>query len=167
MSPPLGEVAVDFTLTPAVAKLSEVVVTATRTEESVRNVAATVSVVSPDRVRTTPSRAADELVRQVPGADVPRHSSLVAHPTGQGISIRGSGFNRTLVLLDGVPLNSALGGWVEWNRAPVSLIDHVEVLRGGGSSLFGTYAMGGVVQLFSKAPTPRTLELTAAGGSRD
>ncbi|HEY4573805.1 MAG TPA: TonB-dependent receptor, partial [Thermoanaerobaculia bacterium] len=76
-----------------------------------------------------------------------------------------SGASRTLVLFDGVPLNDPFGGWVYWNRLPLSGLEAVEVSRGSLSQLYGSAAMGGAIQLLPRAPRPDTLEATARGGS--
>jgi iron complex outermembrane receptor protein len=68
-----------------------------------------------------------------------------------------------LVMDDGVPLNDAFGGWIFWDRIPRIAIDHAEVLRGGGSSLYGSSALGGVVDLTQRTDTLTTIEV--AGGS--
>ena len=66
-----------------------------------------------------------------------RTSSLAAHPTTQGVSLRGigpSGVSRTLVMIDGVPFNDPFGGWVYWTRVPLDNVDRVEVVDGTSSS---------------------------------
>lgn len=143
-----------------------IVVTANRTRTRAEDVAASVSVLPADAVRTNAARTTDDLLKEMVSVDLPRSSSTVSHPTAQSVSIRGTGGNRSLVLLDGVPLNDAFGGWIRWNQAPPSLIERVEVVRGGGSSLFGTYAMGGVIQLFRRRPQESGLRLQATGGER-
>ena len=75
---------------------------------------------------------------------------MSAHPTSQGVSLRGiapSGVSRTLVLLDGVPFNDAFGGWVYWTGLPMEGADRIEIVDGASSSLYGTYAMGGVINV--------------------
>ena len=65
-----------------------------------------------------------------------RTSSAAANPTTQGISLRAiapSGAGRTLVLLDGVPLNDPFGGWVIWSRATPESLESLDVIRGAGS----------------------------------
>jgi outer membrane receptor protein involved in Fe transport len=128
-------------------------------------VAATVNVLTPEEVRTSPARTTDDLLREVPGLELPRTSSTVSGPE-EIVSIRGADEGRTLVLLDGVPLNDPWGEWIEWNRAPRFQLDRVEVLEGGGSSLYGNYAMGGVISLFSRPIVDRGYDATASGGSR-
>src|SRR5262249_12282056 len=74
------------------------------------------------------------------------------NPTAQGVSLRGlgpSGASRSLVLLDGVPLNDPFGGWVAWTKIPRDGLARAELIPGGGSTAWGNAALGGVVQLLS------------------
>ncbi len=137
-----------------------VVVTASRIEQPEGDVAANVTVVTADEIGKAASFATDEFLRRVPGFTLFRRaSSLVAHPTTQGVSLRGvgpSGVSRTLVLLDGVPLNDPFGGWVYWGRVPMPTLERVEIVRGGASNVWGNSALGGVVHLFTRDPDPAT-----------
>jgi outer membrane cobalamin receptor len=95
---------------PATTLHDEVVVTANRVEEKFDEVAGNVTVFTRQDIEQSASQTLDEFLRQVPGFSLfRRSSSLVAHPTTQGVSLRGispSGVSRTLVLLDGVPETS-------------------------------------------------------------
>ncbi|HZH03757.1 MAG TPA: TonB-dependent receptor, partial [Myxococcaceae bacterium] len=87
----------------------------------------------------------------------------------QGLNLRGlgpSGASRALVLWDGVPVNDPFGGWVYWRALPRLGLERVEVVPGGGSALYGSSALGGVVQLLSRRPEPGTVEADLLGGSR-
>jgi outer membrane cobalamin receptor len=152
-------------------RLEPVVVTATRLEQKADEAPAAVTVITRDEVRESPAQTLDDLLRQVPGFSLFRRtSSVVGHPTTQGLSLRGigpSGTSRALVLLDGVPLNDPFGGWVYWDRVPLLGIEQVEVVRGGGSSAWGNYALGGVVQVIGRRPTGRSATLEASHGSHD
>ncbi len=121
---------------------------------------AVISVSSQDLERNAAITLDDQL-RKIPGFSLFRRSgSLVAHPTAQGVSLRGagpSGASRTLVLADGVPLNDPFGGWVYWGRIPRLSVDRIEIVRGGASELYGTDALGGVIQVFRKRPRSSTL----------
>ncbi|MGA9586314.1 MAG: TonB-dependent receptor [Terracidiphilus sp.] len=105
---------------------------------------------------TTASITMDGQLRQLPGVELfRRSSSLVANPTSQGISLRGLGStsaSRTLVIEDDVPLNDALGGWIHWEEQPELAIDRIEVVRGGASDLYGSSAIGGVVNVLAVRP---------------
>lgn len=93
----------------------------------------------------------DDMLRQVPGfSTFRRSSSLFANPTSQGVSLRGVGASatgRSIVLLDGIPLNDPFGGWVYWARIPREAVDSMEVANGGASDLYGGGALGGVVNV--------------------
>ena len=111
----------------------------------------------------------DDTLRRVPGFSLfRRNSSMVAHPTSQGVSLRGigpSGVSRTLVLLDGLPLNDPFGGWIYWGRVGRESLDRIEVVRGGGSSLWGNSALGGVIHLVTSQPeSGSSLRLSALAG---
>jgi iron complex outermembrane receptor protein len=93
----------------------------------------------------------DDLLRYVPDVQPSNLSSRYNHPTAQAVSLRGLGSRRSLVLLDGLPLNDGFGGWINWGLAPDAL-RRVEVAPGGNSSLYGTWAMGGVIQLLTEQP---------------
>jgi outer membrane cobalamin receptor len=152
-------------------RLPPVVVTPSRLEQKADDVPAAVTVVDREDIRESPSQTLDDLLRQVPGFSLFRRtSSVVGHPTTQGLSLRGigpSGTSRALVLLDGVPLNDPFGGWVYWDRVPLPGIEQVEVVRGGGSSVWGNYALGGVVQVVGRRPTGRSAALEAGYGTQD
>jgi iron complex outermembrane recepter protein len=160
-----GSTTVDFALQPGSALLSDVVVSASRSPQSLREVAATVNVMSRDQIRTNPARTTDDLLREMPGIELPRTSSTASGPE-EIVSIRGADEGRTLVLLDNVPLNDPWGEWIQWNRAPRFQLDRAEILEGGGSSLYGNYAMGGVISLFTQPIVRRGYSLMASGGSR-
>lgn len=132
-----------------------ITVTATRTKTRLADTPASVVVLDRAAVATAASPAIDDALRQVPGfALFRRTGSRTANPTSQGVSLRGvgaSGASRALVLDDGIPLNDAFGGWVYWGRVPRAALDRVEVLRGGASDLYGSAAMGGVVQFIRKS----------------
>ena len=160
-----GVTRVDFTLVPGSALLPDVIVSATRAPQSPREVAATVNVMSREQIRTNPARTTDDLLRELPGIELPRTSSTVSGPE-EIVSIRGADEGRTLVLLDNVPINDPWGEWIQWNRAPRFQLDRAEILEGGGSSLYGNYAMGGVISLTSQPIIARGYNLMASGGSR-
>jgi outer membrane receptor protein involved in Fe transport len=111
----------------------------------------------------------DDVLRQVPGFSLFRRSGgLTANPTTQGVSLRGVGANgasRALVMYDGVPLNSPFGGWVYWNRLPRVNIDSVEVFNGGASDLYGSGALGGVINITSRRLNTTFFDLEASAGN--
>jgi len=160
----------DLTIVLAVAPLLETVtVTPTRSEQSVADVPASVQIIGRDEIAQSPAVVADDVLRQVPTFSLFRRtSSLSSHPTSQGVSLRGigpSGVSRTLVLLDGMPFNDPFGGWVYWTRVPLDNTDRIEIVEGSSSSLYGNYAMGGVINIVPSRPSRRTLELSPQYGN--
>jgi outer membrane receptor protein involved in Fe transport len=158
--------------TPAEAqRLDPVVVTPGRMQQRAGEAPASVTVIGAEDVRSSASLTVDDLLRQVPSFSLfRRSSSLVTHPTAQGVSLRGvgpSGASRALVLVDGVPVNDPFGGWVPWSRIPTLGIDQIEVVRGGGSAVWGNGALGGVIQILTRRPRARAFELEASHGSYD
>ncbi len=145
----------------------EIVVTATRNQRPLSQVPMSVSVLGRDEILETPAQSVDDLLRTVPGVNLPAGSSLVTHPTSQAVSIRGLGRNRALVLLDGIPLNDGFGGWVNWTKVPYRNIERVEVVRGGNSSLYGTYAMGGVINILTRPAAGQQIEMEGSYGTQD
>ena len=112
----------------------------------------------------------DDVLRQVPGFSLFRRSgSLSANPTSQGVSLRGVGANgasRALVLLDGVPLNSPFGGWVYWNRLPRVNVESIQVYNGATSDLYGSGALGGVINITSRTTPATFFDLEASAGNK-
>ena len=110
--------------------------------------------ISRQEIDLSGSLALDDALRQAPGFTLFRRSgSLFANPTSQGVSLRGVGANgasRAVVLLDGVPLNSPFGGWIYWQRVPQASVENVEVVNGGTSDVYGSGALGGVVNIVTK-----------------
>lgn len=110
----------------------------------------------------------DGKIRQIPGLELfRRSSSLVANPTSQGISLRGLGStsaSRTLLTQDDVPLNDPTGGWIHWQEQPELAIESVELVRGGASDLYGSSAIGGVINVIPVRPTTTRGELRSLYG---
>lgn len=145
---------------------SDIVVTATRSARALADVPASVSVVTADQIADTSARTIDDVLRRVPSVDLPIASTNDQHPTDTIVSMRGLSGIRSLVLLDGVPLNDSFFGYVQWSEVPVDTIDRVEVVRGGGATLWGNYAMGGVINILTRSIDQTGLDAEAAGGSR-
>ena len=145
--------ALNLTLSPATVR-EEIVVTANRIQTRLGETAASIVTLSSEEINTTAAPTIDDALRQVPGFSLFRRSgSRYANPTAQGVSLRGvgaSGASRSLVLYDGTPLNDAFGGWVQWARVPPIAVETIEVLRGGASSLYGSGALSGAINILPR-----------------
>lgn len=148
--------------------LAPVVVTALRGEVTPESDPFSTRVISGVTLRETPALTLDSALRSVPSFSLFRRSdSLGAHPTAQGVSLRGlgpSGASRSLVLLDGVPVNDPFGGWVAWTMLPRESLARAEVVSGGGAAGWGNSALGGVLQLLSEEPKGRSGKIAATVG---
>ncbi len=145
-------------------------VTATRGERRLEDSPADLTVLTREDLQRWPAAAGDDVLKHVPSFSLFRRtSSLVSHPTTQGVSLRGvgaSGASRTLVLVDGVPHNDPFGNWVYWDDVPQVQIETIEAAPSGLSFLYGSSAMAGVIHVETRRPQPRTAALQASGGSR-
>ena len=147
-----------------------VTVTASRIPRPVGEVAAPITAFDREELSLGAEQTLDDTLRRVPGFGLfRRSSSLVAHPTSQGVTLRGvapSGASRSLVLVDGIPANDPFGGWVYWSRIPSVSVESVEIVRGGVSSHWGNAALAGVVHVRTTAPGDVRVRATAEGGDR-
>ncbi|HEX8722978.1 MAG TPA: TonB-dependent receptor [Pyrinomonadaceae bacterium] len=152
------------------AYAERVTVTAARAETPLAETAASVVVLGREELESTAALTPDDALRQVPGFQLFRRTGgRAANPTAQGVSLRGvgaSGASRALVLYDGVPLNDPFGGWVYWGRVPREGLERVEVLRGASSSLYGSGALGGVVQFVPREIDETQLRLETSYGTQ-
>ena len=160
----------EITLTASLLN-QRVEVTANRASTLLTDVPSSDIQLTRDDLRDTPALTLDDDLRQVPGFSLfRRSSSRVANPTTQGVSLRGLGANgasRALVLQDGIPLNDPFGGWVYWDRVPVESVADIEIAQEGASSLYGSDALGGVVQFVSRPAEPAGLSLDTSYGNQN
>ena len=146
-------------------KLSDMVVNATRAGTTLNDMSLNTTILAKEVIESSPDQTIDQVLKNVPGVflnDVPYYQK---DPTGQSINVRGLGYGRTLVLIDGLPANDAFYGTVQWNLVPMSSIESVEFVRGGVSSLYGNYGMGGVININTKTPKNSSQEVSASIGS--
>jgi outer membrane receptor protein involved in Fe transport len=157
-------------LTP-VALNQQVQVTANRAATLMSDVPASNIEITRADLQDSPPLALDDDLRQVPGFSLfRRSSSRTANPTTQGVSLRGLGADstsRALVLNDGIPLLDPFGGWVYWDRVPVESISSVEIAQEGASSLYGSDALGGVVQILTRPTDPGGISLETSYGNQN
>ena len=149
-----------------------VLVTATRIDTALEDSPADSVSISQEDLTSRPALTLDDVLREVPGFDLfRRNSSRTANPGTQGVSMRGlgaSGASRALVLVNEVPLNDPFGGWVYWDRVAPEAISSVEVVRGGGgASLYGSSAMGGVIQFRTREPEAPAVSIEGSWGNEN
>lgn len=142
---------------PAIAGDDEarVVVTATRQATRSNELLSDVSVVDQEQIEHAGAHSLPDLISTLPGIQVTRNGG--AGSSGS-ISLRGTNSNQALVLVDGQRMSSATTGMTALEHIPLDQVDRIEVLRGPASSLYGSDAIGGVIQIFTAqangAPAP-------------
>ena len=160
----------EITLVPSAVNQS-VIVTATRSQTLLSDVPLSDIQLTRVEVQAIPALTLDDTLRQIPGFSLfRRSSSRTANPTAQGVSLRGlgaSGSSRALVLEDGIPLNDPFGAWVYWDRVPRESISDIEVAQEASSSLYGSDALGGVIQVLTRTPEPAGISLETSYGNQN
>ena len=143
---------------------SQVTVTATRKESTEKQEPVSTTVVTKNELAVRNIPTLDRALELMAGVYVFRARGT-ADPLSR-VMLRGfNGGNRTLTLLDGMPLNDAYTGDVTWTSLPTGEVERIEVVRGPFSSLYGGNAMGGVINVLTRVIDKRQLSLTAQGGS--
>ncbi len=172
---PQPVVAATVPAAPRPATQESVSVVADRGLADVTDAASSVDTLQGASLLAPPAFALDDVLHQVAGFQLFRRtSSWTANPTSQGVSLRGLGStaaSRTLVVSDQVPFNDPFGGWVHWSEIPIPATSAVVVLRGGAADLYGSSAIGGVIDVVPvrAAAGPRSFLVSgdAFGASED
>ena len=153
------------------AVAQQVIVTATRSSIDLHETANTIYALTPQDLSAYPAIALDDKLRQQAGFELfRRSSSRIQNPTSQGISLRGLGStaaSRTLVLQDSVPMNDPFGGWIHWDEIPTEAVEAVTIATGGGSDLYGSSALGGVIDIVPAHPTTALADINLLAGAQD
>ena len=134
-----------------------VVVTATKVETPSEQIGASISVVNGDDFQTYRYPSVDEALRNVPGVEIRRSGS---YGKTSSITIRGANANQVQVLVDGVRVKSPTLGQVDLSDLSPDLIERIEIIRGGQSTLYGADAVGGVVNIITRKGSGDPIQAT-------
>ncbi len=143
----LGGTSISPFLAAAPLTLDEQVVTATRSERPVRASLAATTVIDREEIERSQAQSVPDLLRKVPGVTLSNTGGPGKNTT---VFMRGSESDHVLVLIDGVKVGSVSNGLTAFQDLPVELIERIEVVRGPRSSLYGSEAIGGVIQIFTR-----------------
>jgi len=161
--PPSAEPALaDFTLTPAPLELTPLDVVSTKVPRFGERAPTSVAQVSAQDLDRRAVNTVDEAVDKAPGVQMLNGQINIRGSTGyvQGLN------SRVLLLVDGVPMNQGDRGGINWDLLAVDQIERVDILKGAGSSLYGSAAFGGVVNLTTRdVPTGTHARLRVTGGA--
>ena len=145
-------------------KLNPIVVTATRIPQPIGEIGTTITVVEDPQIQDQKIDRVANVLREVPGVQVTQSGSP---GSVTDVSIRGASAAQTLVLVDGVEVNAGATGSFDLANLTTDNLDRVEILRGAGGSLYGSQAIGGVVNILSQeGEGPPTASLLSGGGNR-
>jgi iron complex outermembrane receptor protein len=153
-----------------VTRADPVVVTATRFEDRALGKPVNVTVIDAEAIRNSTARTVPDLLAEQAGFAV--HDFFGNNAATTTVDLRGFGINgaqNTLILVDGRRVSDIDLSGVQWSAVPLSAIDRIEIVRGGGSVLYGDGATAGVINIITKSPAsrPSTVTLRGAVGSYD
>jgi iron complex outermembrane recepter protein len=148
--------------------MGEVVVTASRTTEEIVTVPASVTVITAADIAATTAQTVPEVLKGLAGIQV---ADFMGTGRQASVDIRGFGEtadSNTLVMVDGRKVNSPSMSGIDWTAIPLSRIERIEIVRGGGSVLYGNNATSGVINIITRKGTEKpTLHSDTAFGSYD
>jgi vitamin B12 transporter len=145
--------------------MKPVVVTATRLEEPVSGTPASATVITEEEMERKGVVTVEEAIRDEPGTYVRRAGTIGASTSTR---IRGADVTQTLVLIDGVEVNNSWTGFYDWANLMVDNVERVEVVRNAQSALYGSEAMGGVINIITKkGEGSPTATVSVEGGNFD
>lgn len=143
--------------------IESVIVTANRTPQRADEVIPDTTVISSEEITRAGAGSVADLLRRQRGIEIVRNGGPGASTS---VFLRGANSNQVVVLIDGVRIGSSTTGAASWNAIPLSSIDHIEIVYGPLSALYGADAIGGVVQIFTKeSEGAPTFSASAGGGS--
>jgi vitamin B12 transporter len=130
-----------------ITTLPEMIITGTRISTLPENTSSSVTVITADEITRSQQPFVADILRGEPGVDV----ATTGQPGSQTqVFLRGASPDGTLVLVDGIPVNNAFNNGFDFSTLPVNNIEHIEILRGPQSTLYGSEAMGGVINIVTK-----------------
>jgi iron complex outermembrane receptor protein len=157
-------VTTDFALDEDLIDAEAVVVTANRGASRIADVPARVTLIGPAAIESRPVATVDEMLSTVPGLSISRSFGIFSHKSS--VTMRGLSGNeqaRVLVMIDGVPVNKSDGGSVNWNLLDPAMVERIEVVKGPASSMYGSNAMGGAINVITRRPAGELSGKVTAG----
>lgn len=148
-------------------QLEDVVITASRTQSKLNQMPVHTTLITQEEIRRSAAQSLDQVLRLIPGFNFSGTPAALSDPTGQQTRLRGTGNSKVLVMVDGIPVHDPFFLTTQWFKIPLHNIDHVEIMRGGSSSLWGSMAVSGVVNIITQAPRDNSGEASLSVGTQD
>ncbi|HJL81210.1 MAG TPA: TonB-dependent receptor [Gammaproteobacteria bacterium] len=133
-------------LFPALIQMDAMVVTGTRTERYLKDTPVTTQVIKGEKLTNSGAVDLSQIIQESTGINV------VANQFGTGVELNGYGSNHILLLVDGVKVLGRVNGQLDISQIPINQIDRIEIVKGATSALYGSEAMGGVINVFTRTP---------------
>ena len=140
------------------------VVTANRVEQAVSDVLAPISVITRDDIELSMAKSVPEILRMLPGIDIGQNGGRGSKTS---VFMRGSESDHVLVLIDGVRLPSSITSGVDFSKIPVSQIETIEVVRGPRGAIYGSEAIGGVINIITRGQQGANIKQVSVGIGSD
>jgi vitamin B12 transporter len=141
-------------------QLDPIIVTATRTQTEAKNVLSDYVYIGPEEIAQAAQTSLADLLQQQRGIQI---SSYGGQGNLSSVNLRGTSNSQSILLIDGVRVDTSAAGGPILNQIPLALIDHIEIVYGAQSTLYGANAIGGVIQVFTKSGEGPP-QLTASSG---
>ncbi len=156
-----------FAQTDSTNVLDEVVISANKYPKKQSQTGKVITVINQQMIEQMGGRSISEVLNTVAGTNINGANNNLG--TNQGVSIRGSAFGNVLILIDGIPVNdpSLISNYFDLNFIQLDQVERIEVLKGGQSTLYGSDAVAGVINIITKNPGAKRVNINASvmGGS--
>ena len=147
-------------------QLEDVVITSSRAQAKLSQMPVNTTLITQEDIRRTAAQSLDQVLRMIPGFNFSGTPALISDPTGNQTKLRGTGNSKVLVMVDGIPVIDPFYLTTQWFKVPLNNIDHIEIMRGGSSSLWGSMAASGVINIITKTPKDNAGEAVFSGGTQ-
>lgn len=145
--------------------IGNVSVTASRSDTKLEAMPQHTTIITKEEIEKSPAQTLDQVLRNIPGMNISGSPYFNNDPTGQSLRMRGLTNAKVLVLLDGIPVHDPFYSTIQWAKMPISSVERVEIIRGGGSALWGNLAVAGVVNVITKRPNDDSTQVGFSYGS--
>ena len=144
-------------------ELDPVIVTATRTAQTVDETLASVTVITREQIEQTQARSVSEVLIGLPGVSISNNGGA---GKVSSLFLRGASSSQVLFLVDGIKVGSVTTGTTPFQNIPIELVERIEIVRGPRSSLYGSEAIGGVIQIFTRKGGGDLKPFASIGGGK-